>query len=280
MAARLTSRPRASRRAGGTSRGAEDCSGYRDGSRSAVDRVHDGTPDGYISFRGQTAEIGERLRRWRISGSFFAWSAVSFSFSPVPPPSFAFVRVLVVEHEVRIAGLLERALREEGHAVDVAATARRVCGWRRRMRTGPSSWMAVAGPGRIPAVPPVRESGIVGPVLMLDGSGRGRDRVRGLDAGLTTIWSTRSAFRAGRAAAGAGPADDRSRPESWPRVTSAGRRRETGLAGQYRIRLSPKDFSLLELFLRHPGDVLARCRSSRGSGTGPMMAAPTSSTST
>jgi two-component system OmpR family response regulator len=31
------------------------------------------------------------------------------------------VRVLVVEDEARMAGLLRRALREEGHAVDVAA---------------------------------------------------------------------------------------------------------------------------------------------------------------
>ena len=31
------------------------------------------------------------------------------------------MRVLVVEDEGRMAGLLERALREEGHAVDVAA---------------------------------------------------------------------------------------------------------------------------------------------------------------
>ena len=31
------------------------------------------------------------------------------------------MRVLVVEDEARLAGLLERALREEGHAVDVAA---------------------------------------------------------------------------------------------------------------------------------------------------------------
>jgi two-component system, OmpR family, response regulator len=31
------------------------------------------------------------------------------------------MRVLVVEDEIRMAGLLGRALREEGHAVDVAA---------------------------------------------------------------------------------------------------------------------------------------------------------------
>ena len=30
------------------------------------------------------------------------------------------MRVLVVEDEVRMAGVLQRALREEGHAVDVA----------------------------------------------------------------------------------------------------------------------------------------------------------------
>jgi two-component system, OmpR family, response regulator len=39
-----------------------------------------------------------------------------FSF----PTDSAAERVLVVEDEVRMAGLLRRALKEEGHAVDVA----------------------------------------------------------------------------------------------------------------------------------------------------------------
>jgi len=94
------------------------------------------------------------------------------------------MRVLVVEDEVRMAGLLERALREEGHVVDVAAD-------------GPEGlWLATENPyGAIvldvmlPGLDGfqlcrrLRESGRWVPVLMLTARDAVGDRVRGLDAG-------------------------------------------------------------------------------------------------
>jgi DNA-binding response OmpR family regulator len=50
------------------------------------------------------------------------------------------MRVLVVEAEVRMAGLLQRALKEEGHAGDVATDGPGVCGWPPRSSMGQSSW--------------------------------------------------------------------------------------------------------------------------------------------
>ena len=45
------------------------------------------------------------------------------------------VRVLIVEDEVKLAGIVRRGLRAAGHAADVAAAARTRCGWPARPAT-------------------------------------------------------------------------------------------------------------------------------------------------
>ena len=39
------------------------------------------------------------------------------------------MRVLIVEDEMKMAALLQRGLREDGMAADVAATGEDACGW-------------------------------------------------------------------------------------------------------------------------------------------------------
>ena len=95
------------------------------------------------------------------------------------------MRVLVVEDEARMAGLLKRALQEEGHAVDVAAdgheglwlaTENAVRGDRpRRHAARPGRVRSCAGGCGSP--------GSWVPVLMLTARDGVGDRVRGLDAG-------------------------------------------------------------------------------------------------
>ena len=51
------------------------------------------------------------------------------------PRTMIAMRILVVEDEAKLGRLLVRGLDEEGHAVDVAATARRRSGWRAQRRT-------------------------------------------------------------------------------------------------------------------------------------------------
>src|SRR5579872_1810310 len=101
------------------------------------------------------------------------------------------MRVLVVEDEVRMAGLLERALREEGHAVDVAAD-------------GPEGlWLAtenaygaivldltLPGLDGFELCRRLRESGRWVPVLMLTARDAVGDRVRDSTRARTTIWSS------------------------------------------------------------------------------------------
>jgi two-component system OmpR family response regulator len=171
------------------------------------------------------------------------------------------MRVLVVEDEVRMAGLLERALREEGHAVDVASD-------------GPEGlWLATENPyGAIVldvALPGLdgfqlcrrlRESGSWVPVLMLTARDAVGDRVRGLDAGaddyLVKPFSLLELAARLRALA---RRDDRARPvrlaEGDLTLDPAAKR---AWRADTELHLSPKEFLLLELFLRHPGMVLSR----------------------
>jgi two-component system OmpR family response regulator len=171
------------------------------------------------------------------------------------------MRVLVVEDEVRMARLLKRALEDEGHAVDVAAD-------------GPDGlWMAtenhyaaivldvmLPGLDGFEVCRRLRQSGIWAPVLMLTARDEIGDRVRGLDAGaddyLVKPFSLLELAARLRALA---RRDDRPRPavlaERDLRLDPASKR---AWRGDAELQLSPKEFSLLEFFLRHPGTVLTR----------------------
>jgi two-component system OmpR family response regulator len=171
------------------------------------------------------------------------------------------MRVLVIEDEVRMARLLKRALEEEGHAVDVASD-------------GPDGlWMATENPYAaivLDVLLPgfdgfelcrrLREAGIWAPVLMLTARDQIGDRVRGLDAGaddyLVKPFSLLELAARLRALA---RRDDRRRPavltEGDLKLDPASKR---AWRAATELQLSPKEFSLLEFFLRHPGTVLTR----------------------
>ncbi len=167
----------------------------------------------------------------------------------------------MVEDEARMAGLLKRALQEEGHAVDVAADGHEGL-WlatRERLR-GDRPRRHAARPGRVRLCRRLRESGSWVPVLMLTARDAVGDRVRGLDAGaddyLVKPFSLLELAARLRALA---RRDDRSRPvilaEGDLRLDPAAKR--AWRAGT-ELHLSPKEFALLEFFLRHPGRVLTR----------------------
>ena len=171
------------------------------------------------------------------------------------------MRVLVIEDEVRMARLIKRALEEEGHAVDIAGT-------------GPDGlWMATENPYAaiiLDVMLPgfdgfelcrrLREAGTWVPVLMLTARDEIGDRVRGLDAGaddyLVKPFSLLELAARLRALT---RRDDRRRPavlaEGDLKLDPASKR---AWRGSTEIELSPKEFSLLEFFLRNPGTVLTR----------------------
>jgi len=171
------------------------------------------------------------------------------------------MRVLVVEDEVRMAGLLERALREEGHAVDVAADGPEGL-WLATENAYGAIVLDVMLPGLdgFQLCRRLRQSGRWVPVLMLTARDAVGDRVRGLDAGaddyLVKPFSLIELAARLRALA---RRDDRSRPvilaEGDLKLDPAAKRAWRAAA---ELHLSPKEFSMLELFLRHPGHVLTR----------------------
>jgi len=178
-------------------------------------------------------------------------------------PRFGGVRVLVVEDELRMAALLKRGLEEDGYAVDV-------------VRTGPDAlWQAnefgydavvldvmLPGLDGVDVCRQLRAAGRWMPILMLTARDAVDDRVRGLDAGaddyLTKPFSFAELCARMRAQIRRGVVE---RPTDLQvsdlRLDPATRR---AWRGHVELELSTKEFALLELFLRHPGQVLTRTR--------------------
>ena len=171
------------------------------------------------------------------------------------------MRVLVVEDEARMARLLKRGLEEEGHAVDVACDG--IDGlWMATENPYAAIVLDVMLPGLdgFALCRKLRTEGIWTPVLMLTARDEVGDRVRGLDAGaddyLVKPFSLLELAARLRALA---RRDDRARPtvlsEGDLKLDPATRR---AWRGDTELQLSPKEFALLELFLRHSGVVLTR----------------------
>jgi two-component system OmpR family response regulator len=171
------------------------------------------------------------------------------------------VRVLVVEDEPRMAVLLERGFREEGYAVDVAPDGTEGL-WLATENEYDAIVLDVLLPGTngFEVCRRLREGQRWAPVLLLTARDAVEDRVLGLDAGaddyLTKPFSfaelaarVRALVRRG---SGARPAvlevgDLRLDPAS-----------HRAWRGDTRIPLSPKELALLELLMRHAGDVVTR----------------------
>jgi two-component system OmpR family response regulator len=117
------------------------------------------------------------------------------------------VRVLVVEDEARMAGLLKRALHEEGHAVDIASDGPEGL-WLATENAYEAIVLDVMLPGLdgIQLCRRLRESGSWVPVLLLTARDSVGDRVRGLDAGADDYLVKPFSLLELAAAPGAGPA--------------------------------------------------------------------------
>lgn len=94
------------------------------------------------------------------------------------------MRVLVVEDEPRLAGLLARGLREAGHTADVRHT-----GGEGLLAASGGDYDAVVLDGMLPGIDgltvcrKLRDRGVRTPVIMLTARGGVPDRINGLDAG-------------------------------------------------------------------------------------------------
>ncbi|MGH3435898.1 MAG: response regulator transcription factor [Sciscionella sp.] len=173
------------------------------------------------------------------------------------------MRVLVVEDELRMAALLRRGLEDEGYAVDVAGTGPDAL-WQATELEYDAVVLDVMLPGMdgLEVCRRLRAEDRWAPVLMLTARDAVDDRVRGLDAGaddyLPKPFSFVELAARLRALVRRGAAD---RPATLHvgelRLDPATHR---AWRGSTELELSPKEFALLELFLRRPGEVLTRTR--------------------
>jgi two-component system OmpR family response regulator len=171
------------------------------------------------------------------------------------------VRILVIEDEVKLAGLLRRGLTEEGLSVDVARNGDDGL-WMARATDYDAIVLDVMLPGTdgLEVCRQLREAGRWAPVLMLTARDGVEDRVSGLDAGaddyLTKPFSFAELLARLRALA-------RRPPLERPTVLEVGdlcldpATRQVW-RGEAEIDLSAKEFALLETLMRRPGQVLSR----------------------
>ena len=171
------------------------------------------------------------------------------------------MRVLVVEDEVRMGALLKRGLEEDGYAVDVAATGTDAL-WQAGVFTYDVVLLDVMLPGAdgFEVCRQLRENGRWAPVLMLTARDAVSDRIRGLDAGaddyLTKPFSFGELSARVRALVRRGGDVRPTVLRVCDLVLDPASRQ--AWRGADELVLSTKEFALLELFLRHPDEVLSR----------------------
>ena len=173
------------------------------------------------------------------------------------------MKILLLEDDVRLAGIIARGLRREGNAVDTAGTVRDA-----RWFAAESVYDALVLDVMLPdgdgfaLCGDLRAAGNWTPVLMLTARDAVTDRVRGLDVGaddyLIKPFAFAELFARLRALARRGS-------NERPNVLASGdlsldpATRQV-MVGQEPVSLTGREFALLEYLLRHGDEVLTRVR--------------------
>jgi two-component system, OmpR family, response regulator len=171
------------------------------------------------------------------------------------------MRILIVEDELRMAGLIRRGVVGEGLAADVAANGEDAL-WMAEASEYDAIVLDVMLPGidGFETCRRLRNNGVWVPVLMLTARDSVDDRVAGLDTGaddyLVKPFAFAELLARLRALARRGEL-------VRPNILEAGDLRLDPASrrvwrGESEIQLSAKEFALLETFMRRPDQVLTR----------------------
>ena len=160
-----------------------------------------------------------------------------------------------------MAALIRRGLSDNGNATDIAPRGEDAL-WMAGAHRYDAIVLDVMLPGRdgFATCAALREAGVWAPVLMLTARDAVEDRVAGLDAGaddyLTKPFSLAELRARLRALVRRGGAER-------PTILAVGDLRldpatQQAWRGNTEVELSSKEYALLELFMRRPGEVLSR----------------------
>jgi heavy metal response regulator len=171
------------------------------------------------------------------------------------------VRILVVEDERKVASFIKKGLEEEGYAVDVAADGEEGLAMA-LTRVHDLIILDVRLPkiDGLRVLQALRHDSVTAPVLLLTVRATIEDKVLGLDAGADDYLTKPFAFQELVARV---RALLRRRMEAEPTVLRIGDltldpARRTVTRGGEKIDLTPREFALLDYFMRNPGRVLTR----------------------
>jgi len=171
------------------------------------------------------------------------------------------MHLLVVEDEPKMARILRRGLERDGAAVEVAGSGEAAL-----ELAGLSRFDAIVLDVMLPGIDgfetcrQLRERGVWAPILFLTARDELEDRIRGLDGGaddyMTKPFAVAELLARLRALVRRGG-------HERPTMLRVGSLRLNPATlevwrGESEIELSQKEFALLEMFMRHPGQVLTR----------------------
>lgn len=171
------------------------------------------------------------------------------------------MRILVVEDQNKVSSFIKKGLEEEGYAVDIAHDGQMGLD----MALDPAHDLIILDI-QLPKIDglqilqKLRSRGLSTPVLLLTVRATIEDKVLGLDSGADDYLTKPFAFQELVARV---RALLRRRADTEPAVMQLSDltldpARRLVLRGEEKIDLSPKEFSLLDYFMRNPGRVLTR----------------------
>ncbi len=173
------------------------------------------------------------------------------------------LRILIVEDEVVIADAVKDVLAADGHAVDIEGDGRHALEWAETYAYD-LVILDVILPGLdgFAVCSALRKDGFSGAILMLTALDDVQDRINGLDRGADDYLAkpfSMDELRARVRALGRRRLEDRA-----PRIEVGDLVLDPATLGVWRtgrkIRLTAREFALLELLARHPGQIFGRDR--------------------